>query len=522
MIPNTLKGAFLIFFLLMNSEFLAAQSQDNEPPNIIYILADDLGYGELGAYGQEKIETPNLDRLAEKGMKFTNHYSGSPVCAPSRYNLMTGKHAGHSYIRGNSEMNERGDVWSFEAMFENPELEGQRPIPPETVTVAELLKKAGYATGAIGKWGNGGPFTVGHPNNQGFDFFFGYLCQRQAHTYYPSHLWKNNQRILLDNDLVDPHQPLPEGLDPYDQESYTLFHDQPDYSPTLMHNEAINFIEENQNNPFFLYLPTPIPHVSVQAPQRWIDYYVNKFGEEEPYFLNEESTGNLHYVPVRNPNATYAAMISYLDEQVGDIVKKLQELGLSENTIIMFSSDNGPVEGYGVDPVYFDSASPFLGTSGWGKGTLHEGGIRVPMIVAWEGHIEPGSSTDHITAFWDIMPTLNELAGIASPEDIDGISFLPVLKGNELDQEQHEYLYWEYPGRGGQQAVRMGNWKALRKNIKSEGRLEIELYNLADDIREQHNIASEFPQIVNEVELIMKNARTVPELEEFKMSALGD
>lgn len=493
---------------------------DRDRPNIIYILADDLGYGELGVYGQEKIETPNLDALARDGMRFTQHYSGSPVCAPSRYMLMTGRHPGNAYIRGNSELDERGDIWDFEAMYENPALEGQRPIPPSTVTVAEVLQEAGYRTGGFGKWGLGGPDTEGHPNEQGFDCFFGYLCQRQAHTYYPTHLWKNDERVHLDNELVDPHQSLPEGLDPYEPDSYARFQEQPDYSPDLMQAEALRFIEENRDDPFFLYYPTPIPHVSLQAPQRWVDYYVEKFGDEEPYYSG--GRGHLHYTPVRYPNATYAAMISYLDEQVGAIVDKLKELGLYENTLIMFSSDNGPVDGLGVDPEYFDSASPFLGTRGWGKGTVHEGGLRVPMIATWEGRIPAGRTTDHISAFWDVMPTLSELVGIEAPEDTDGISFLPVLLGNESEQEQHDYLYWEYPGSGGQQAVRMGKWKAVRSGIISEGNLEIELYDLEADVQEQNNVADRHPEVVEEIRRIMEQSHTVPELDEFKMPALGD
>lgn len=491
--------------------------RDAEPaPNIVYILADDLGYGDLGAYGQQKIETPNIDALAREGMTFTQHYSGSPVCAPSRYMLMTGKHPGHAHIRGNDAMAERGDVWNFKAMYENPELEGNVPIPDETITVAEVLKQADYRTALIGKWGLGAPDTEGLPNKQGFDFFYGYVCQRQAHTYYPTHLWRNGEREYLDNELVDPHQDLPEGVDPYDTDSYARFHDQPDYSAARMGAEALSFIERSQEDPFFLYFATPIPHVSLQAPQRWVDYYLEKFGdEEEPYISGS-------YVPVRYPNATYAAMISYLDEQVGEIVKKLKELDLYDNTVIMFTSDNGPVSGTGgVDPDYFDSASPFMNTKGKIKGSVYEGGIRVPMIAAWQGHIPAGSRTDHLSAFWDIMPTLSEIAGVEPPEGIDGISFLPVLQGNEGEQEHHEYLYWEYPASGGQQAVRLDHWKAIRRNI-FDGNLEIELYNLENDIREENNVADQNPEVMERMRAIMKQEHSIPVNERFKMKALGD
>lgn len=507
----------LISILLLMG--LTPQEDDqSKKPNIIYILADDLGFGELGVYGQEKIETPNIDALAEAGMKFTDHYSGAPVCAPARYMLMTGKHPGNAYIRSNHEWGERGDVWSYEEMAANPMLEGQFPIPGSTVTIGKLLQKAGYKTGAIGKWGLGAPFTEGVPTNQGFDFFFGYNGQRQAHTYYPIYLWRNDTRVALRNELVPPHQDLPDSADPHDPESYALFHDQPDYSPDLMHDEAMRFIERNQNDPFFLYLPTPIPHVSLQAPEKWINYYRQKFGEEEPYT-------NGSYVPAQYPKATYAAMISYMDEKVGEIVEKLKELDLYENTLIIFSSDNGPTYTGGVDPDYFESAGPFpnyVNGESRIKGRVYEGGIRVPMIATWEGVIPAGSSTNHISAFWDILPTLTEVAGAETPENIDGISFLPTLKGEPNNQKEHEFLYWEFPSYGGQQAVRLGKWKGVRKNIISDGNLKIELYNLEEDIREENNVADQHPEIVNRIREIMKEEHSVPELSRFKMEALGD
>lgn len=511
---------FYFYILLLSNPFVDYSHEKNQitnddQPNIIYILADDLGYGELGVYGQERIETPNIDALAENGMKFTQHYSGSPVCAPARFMLMTGKHPGNAYVRGNDPVAERGNVRSYEAMYENPALEGNVPIPLETITVAEVLKEAGYTTGITGKWGLGAPYTEGLPNKQGFDFFYGYVCQRQAHTYFPTHLWRNDKRVYLDNELVNPHQELPEDADPYDPESYARFNDQPDYSAELMHNETLRFIEDNRDNPFFLYLATPIPHVSLQAPQRWIDYYREKFGEEEPYL-----GGN--YVPARYPNATYAAMISYLDEQVGEIVENLKKLKIYDNTIIIFSSDNGPTTAGGVNPEYFDSAAPFMNAGDRVKGSLFEGGIRVPMIATWEGVIPAGRTTDHISAFWDILPTFSEIAGVKPPEEIDGISFLPVLLGNENRQEVHEYLYWEFPASGGQQAVRMGKWKGLRKNIIRQGNLEIELYDLEEDIQEQHNVANQHLDIVAEMELILEKEHSVPELERFRMQALMD
>lgn len=512
---QNLKIYLFLFTILFAASCSESKEANKKQPNIIYIYADDLGYGELGVYGQEKIETPNIDALASAGMKFTQHYAGSTVCAPSRYMLMTGKHPGNAYIRGNDELTERGDVWSFEAMYDNPELEGQRPMPAETVTIADHLQSAGYKTAAIGKWGLGGPCTAGHPNEQGFDFFYGYLCQRQAHTYYPTYLWKNKERVYLDNEFVPPHQRLPEGLDPYDSSSYAKFQDQPDHSADMMHIETLQFIEDNQENMFFLYLPTPIPHVPLQAPQRWINYYVDKFGDEEPY-----PGGN--YTPVRYPNASYAALISYMDEQVGEIIKKLKDLGLYDNTLIMFSSDNGPTFTGGVDPEYFDSAAPFKGSYGWGKGYLHEGGIRVPMIASWKGVIPEGTISDHISAQWDIFPTFSEIAGLETPGDLDGVSFLPTLLGNENEQQEHDFLYWEFPGYGGQQAVRMGNWKAIRKNMVSDRNLEIELFDLDNDVREENNIADKHPDVVEKIRQIMESNRTSPEVDAFRIPVLGD
>ncbi|SHG55847.1 arylsulfatase [Fodinibius roseus] len=490
----------------------------SQKPNIIYILADDLGYGELGAYGQEIIETPNIDRLAQNGMMFSQHYAGSTVCAPTRYILMTGKHSGHAYIRGNSARPGR-DVWDFEALRENPEREGNLPIPDSTVTVAEVLQTGGYQTAVVGKWGLGGPGTEGLPNDQGFDLFYGYLDQAFAHTFYPIYLWKNKERVFLDNEPVNPHigRSSDSGnLDPEDPATYEPFHDQPDYSPALMLDEMLSFIEESGEDPFFLYYATPIPHVSLQAPQRWIDYYRDKLGEEKPYL------GDQGYAPNRYPRATYAAMISYLDEQVGELIAKLEETGKYDNTLIMFSSDNGPTFNGGVDASFFNSGGPFKETRGWGKAFVHEGGIRVPMIASWPGVIEPGSKTDHLSAQWDVMPTLSDIAGVDAPDNIDGISFAPILRGDEEQQRRHTHLYWEFPASGGQQAVRLGEWKGIRKNIIRTGNMDIELYNLEEDIQEQHNIADQHPEIIEKIEGIMQKEHTPPALDNFRMEVLEE
>ncbi|UZD21424.1 arylsulfatase [Algoriphagus halophytocola] len=483
-----------------------------QSPNVILILADDLGYGEVGYQGQKKIKTPNIDALSETGMVFTNHYSGAPVCAPARCVLLTGKHMGHAYIRGNDAMKERGDVWDYAKAAADPNLEGQRNIPANTETLSKMLQKAGYKTGIVGKWGLGGPMTEGIPTNLGFDYFYGYNCQRQAHNLYPNHLWENEEKILLDNELVVPATKLEPGADPNDPASYAKY-EQKDYAPDLMHEKALSFIQENKDEPFFLYYASPLPHVPLQIPSEDRESYIAEFGTEEPY------DGSKGYFPNQYPNATYAAMISKLDQQIGEVRARVKELGLEENTIIIVTSDNGPTYAGGVDSEYFESSTPFANGFGRTKGFLYEGGIRVPMLVSWPGKITQ-STSDHISVFYDIFPTLAELVGMPVPEELDGKSFLPELMGEA--QEKHDYLYWEFPETGGQQAVRMGKWKAVRQNIKKENNLEIELYDLSNDILEQNNLAAEHPDLIKEFEEIMAKEHEAPEVSTFRMPALGD
>ena len=494
--------------------FACGKKQPIDKPNIIYILADDLGYGELGVYGQSKIHTPNLDALANSGMIFTQHYSGSPVCAPSRYVLLTGRHTGHAYIRGNDEWDERGDVWNYREAVDNPSLEGQRPIPAATYTLGNLMQHAGYATALVGKWGLGGPLSDGIPNNLGFDFFYGYNCQRQAHQLYPPYLWKNQQKVMLRNEVIAPHtdNQLNPGEDSLDIKSYAKWL-QTDYAPEMMQKEALKFIETNQEQPFFLYYASPLPHLPLQVPKEYYDRYVEEFGDELPY------DGSNGYFPHRYPNAAYAGMITYLDDQVGELIAKLKALDIYENTLIIFSSDNGPTYTGGVDAAYFNSAGPFEEAYGRTKGFTYEGGIRVPMIASWPGKIEPGVS-NHISAFWDVMPTLAEVTGMNVPGDIDGISFIPTLL-NQAEQETHEALYWEFPSYNGQQAVRRGNWKAIRKDI-FDGNMNIELYDLSNDPSEQKDQSDNYPEIVEEMAQIMSVSRSTPSLGKFKIKQLGD
>ncbi len=506
-------------FPLLSSVLLFGLSACNSEkeqlkPNIIYILADDLGYGELSLYGQQIIQTPNIDALAQTGVKFTQHYSGSAVCAPSRCSLLTGFHPGHMYVRGNDEWNSRGDVWNYVEVAKDEGLEGQRPMPANTTTIASLLKEVGYKTSIIGKWGLGAPNTESTPNKMGFDHFFGYNCQRQAHTFYPLHLWRNDQKVMLKNDTIAPRTKLGEGADPYKTESYSKFQLN-EYSPALMLQEAKAFINENANNPFFLYYASPIPHVPLQAPQAWVEKYRSIIGEEKPYL------GDKGYFPNRYPKATYAAMIAYLDFQVGELIKLLKEKGVYENTLIIFTSDNGPTYAGGAESSYFNSARPFSSEYGRGKGYLYEGGIRVPMIASWPDKIKSPKTSDHLSAFWDVMPTLCEVSGAETPEDIDGISFFPTLLLEEELQKDHEYLYWEIPEYQGQQALRMGKWKAIRKDIM-KGNLEIELYDLSIDIREEKNIANKHPEIISQVKKIFEEAHKIPEIDRFKFEALGD
>lgn len=489
-----------------------AKAKTQRKPNIIYILADDLGRAELGCYGQQLIETPNLDALAKSGMTFVNHYSGTAVSAPSRCVLFTGLHTGHAYIRGNEELASRGNVWSHEAMLADSTLEGQAPVPATTVMIPAMMKKAGYTTACIGKWGLGYPGSVSTPNKMGFDFFYGYNCQRQAHTYYPPFLYRNEHREYLPNDVHPvPNTPLDKGADPKDEKSYAKY-TQKVYSPDVMYEEIIQFVDRSKDEPFVLFWTTPVPHVPLQAPERWVKYYVDKFGDETPY------VGQKGYFPCRYPRATYAAMVSYWDEQIGGLIAELKKRGIYENTIIMFTSDNGPTFNGGSDSPWFDSAKPFRSDMGWVKCSLREGGIRAPLVVSWPKKIKANSSSELISAFWDMMPTFCEIAGVKSPST-DGISILPEMLGKSQKQQKHEFLYWEYPDLDGQKAVRMGKWKAFIPNL-FKGNKAIELYDLSLDPREHTNIAKYYPDIVEKIKEIMSKEHVDAEIKRFNMPEL--
>lgn len=472
---------------------VVASAQNGDRPNIIFFLMDDLGYSEVGCFGQEKIETPNIDKLAAEGKMFTQHYAGEAVSAPSRCVLLTGLHTGHAQIRGNDEMGERGDVHSHQAMFDNPKLEGQRPMLAETQTFAHILQDEGYKTACIGKWGLGYPGSDSEPNKMGFDYFYGYNCQRVSHTYYPTHLYENNERIILDNVAIQPGTGLPKGANPYSEDSYAMFN-QNEYAPDLMYKATLKFIDENKDNPFFIWWTTPIPHVPLQAPKKLVDYYVEKFGDEPPY------DGRNYYYPCRYPHATYAAMVTYVDIQIGGIISKLKEIGEYDNTLIIFTSDNGPTFNGGTDSPWFDSAKPFKSEQGWGKTSLREGGIRVPTIVKWSGVVEPNTTTNYISSFIDWFPTIASIVDIDASGVVDGVDLMTVLEGGE--GIKRDYLYWEFPEGQGQVAVRYGDWKLYINNIKSNP--EIMLFNLKDDIQELNDIAEENPKLVKKLMKIVK------------------
>lgn len=449
-----------------NQEEESTSLSKTSPPNIIYILADDLGYGDLSSFGQQRFQTPHLDALTNGGMILSQHYAGTTVCAPSRSSLMTGLHTGHTPIRGNKRIPP----------------EGQQPLPTESITIAEKLKTAGYINGAFGKWGLGGPGSIGAPENQGFDNFFGYLSQTLAHNYYPYHLWDNDQKVMLPE-----NEGQQEGI----------------YAPNLIHDKALAFLEENKDTNFFLFYPSVIPHAELFAPEEYMAKYRGQFLPEKVY--NGTDEGERYrlgpYGSQSESHAAFAAMVDLLDQQVGEIVAKVKALGLEENTIIIFSSDNGPHLEGGADPDYFDSNGPLKGY----KRDLYEGGIRVPTIAYWPKNIKPGSKSEHISAFWDLYPTLCELADLPIESGLDGISFLPALLGKQ--QTPHEYLYWEFHERGGRQAVRKGNWKAVKYDIFKQPGKMLELYDLSKDIGEQNDIASQHPEVVKEMEDILSAAR---------------
>ena len=427
----------------------SAQAQGKRKPNILFILADDLGYGDVGCYGQKDIQTPNIDRLAQEGTRFTQAYAGSTVCAPSRCCLMTGLHTGHGYIRGNAKTNLR----------------------PDDLTVAEVLKSAGYTTGLVGKWGLGHEGSIGVPTRKGFDYFYGYLDQTHAHNSYPTFLLRNEERVKLRN-VVPKEGPVGQGVAT----------EKKDFSGDLFAQEALDFIDRSKDKPFFLYFASTIPHANcegrvIEVPD--LGVYKDKDWPE--------------------PRKRHAAVISRMDEHIGRIMQRLKDLGLDGDTTVLFTSDNGPHKEGANDPKVSNSSGPLRGI----KRDLYEGGIRVPMIVRWPGAVKAGSTSEQTWAFWDFLPTAAEIGGAPAPAATDGISMLPAILGQK-QEKQHEYLYWEFHEGGFKQAVRLGDWKAVRQGTKKP----IELYDLKTDIGETKDVAAEHPDVVKHVEAILAAGRT--------------
>ncbi|OWK36045.1 arylsulfatase [Fimbriiglobus ruber] len=433
-----------------------------KPPNIVFIVADDLGCFELGCYGQKLIHTPNIDKLAAGGMKFTQFYAGNNVCAPSRCCLMTGKHAGHAAIRDNKQFKKVG--------------EGQQPLPASETTVATLLKGKGYATGAMGKWGLGMWDTTGSPLKHGFDLFYGYNCQAHAHSHYPIYLYRNAEKFTLP------------GNNGKTGDTFTQ---------DLFEQEAVKFLDAHKDGPFFLFLPFIVPHVAVQVPEDALAEYQGKLGADPAY------DGKKGYLPHPAPHAGYAAMVTRMDRSVGRIMDKLKELKLDDNTLVVFTSDNGPTHNVGgADSTFFQSAGTLRGL----KGSMYEGGIRIPLIASWPGHIKPGSTSAMPSYFPDVLPTLCELVGATTPPGLDGVSMLPTLTGKG-EQKDHTCLYWESPGYGGQQAVREKDWKAVRQNL-GKGTIKTELYDLATDPSETTDVGEKHPDVLTRLEGLMKTQHT--------------
>ncbi|MFP4143876.1 MAG: arylsulfatase [Phycisphaeraceae bacterium] len=442
-----------------------AQAAEAERPNVVFILADDLGYADLGSYGQDTIQTPHLDRLADQGIRFTQHYAGSTVCAPSRASLLLGQHTGHHYLRGNGEV----------------------ALPYESRTVAKLLQSAGYRTAMIGKSSVAcNDDDPDRPNALGFDHFFGLLAHDQAHYYFPPRLWRNGEEITYQTN----HEHVGEF---YAQDLYL------DEAKTWLNEQA------QTDQPFFLFYCAHLPHASITVrPEKWQKMYEDKVENDHP-------AHHRWYTSTDAVKAEFAGMVSRLDWEVGQLIRKLEETGQAGNTIIFFASDNGAHTEGGHKEEHFDSSGPLRGV----KRDLYEGGIRVPLIVRWPGRIQPGTTTDHVSAFWDFLPTVCELAGVEAPDHTDGLSMVPVLTGRPDQQKTHPYLYWEFHEIRGRRAVRIGDFKAIQYDVNENPDAPIEVYNLAADLDESENVAAEHPEIVKAARRLFETARTEAELEQF-------
>lgn len=470
-----------------------SDEQKHPSPNIIYILADDMGYGDLGCYGQAKLSTPNLDRLAAQGMRFTQHYAGSTVCAPSRASLLTGKHAGHINVRGNQPP-------------------GQL-IRDDEVTIPEALQEAGYTSAIIGKWGIGHPPAPNDPQRNGFHHHYGYINMWHAHNFYPEFLYENAQKIRLEGNVTDPQYNYdkyhPKGM----PEGTGVAKEKKTYVLGEFEKQAFDFIEQNQYQPFFLFLALNMPHANNEA-----GYFLQD-GMEVPMMIRDgewvPNYGEYAHEEWPAPEKGFATMMCLIDRSVGRIEDKLKELGLTNNTVVIFASDNGPHQEGGHQVAFFDSNGPLRGS----KRDLYEGGIRVPMIVKWPGQVEAGSVTHHPSGFWDLLPTFCDLAGVKTPPKIDGKSLVPTLRGKNAEQKKHDFLYWEFYEQGGKQAVRKGDWKYVKLNVRDPNKAIVtELYDLSKDLKEQHNLIEAHPEVAAEMEAILKTAhQPTPVISLFSM-----
>ena len=470
------------FLFAGSAEAFESNPSTTSKTNIVFILADDLGYGELGCYGQKQIRTPNIDALANQGLRFTQHYTGAPVCAPARCVLMTGQHLGHAEIRGNRDSG-NGRLYP-----------GQWPLTDEVVTIAEVLRSSGYATGAFGKWGLGPSHSTGSPIKQGFDRYFGYNCQRNAHSYYPPFLDNDEKEQRINKYPIPGHDKKPNDdvvADDYRAQNY---------APDLILREAIAFIDQHKDQPFFLYLPFVEPHVAMQPPQHWIDQYPTEWDDAHgPY------RGQNGYLPHPRPRAAYAAMISDLDEHVGTILKRLDKHGLTDQTLVVFTSDNGPTHRSRDNRFHVGGAACTFFNSNGGlrgfKGSCYEGGIRVPCIVRWPGNVEPATTSNLPTYFPDWFPTLASIANGQLPKTqrMDGINLVEHLRGQQ-SPSRGEPMIWDFHGYQGIAAVRNGDWKIVRRRTRRPNPADWELYNLAKDRSETTNLADQYPEIVARLE----------------------
>jgi arylsulfatase A-like enzyme len=438
--------------------------QSAETPNIIYILADDAGYGDFGCYRQDALPTPNIDRMAREGIRFTQHYAGCTVCAPSRCVLLTGLHSGHCRVRGNSP----------------------GVLTDQDVTIAQHMKKLRYATGCIGKWGVGAPPPLNDPQLRGFDYFYGYISMWHAHNFYPEFLIRNGEKAPLRNVVADRWKT---------GDGRGVATKRVDYAPDLLSKDVLRFVEEHREGPFFLYYALNIPHANNEG-GRFSDF--DDKGMEVPDF------GPYVDKDWPAPEKGFAAIMRNIDLDVGRILSKLKELGIDEKTIVMFSSDNGPHQEGGHQMEFFNSNGDLRGM----KRDLYEGGIRVPLVVRWPGTIAPNTTSDLLTGFQDILPTCLEIAGESAPEGLDGFSFLPTLQGQDAPQKKHEFLYWEFTEQGGKRAVRKGDWKLVQLQVSGKGKLSTELFHLKDDPKEEHNIAATHPDVTNRLLKLMDSAHS--------------